>query len=305
MAFPTVAAAAVSQVRIVFKKLHPSGIIRAVVLFFLSVAVSTLLITDRASGQLTQISGGQTRILTNLQTGSTYTVLASDCGKLLSLSNASGMTVTLPPAGAGGLANGCWLDLQNTGAGSVTLTSGGSLIDGILSLSLTSNQGLRLVSTGTAYYTQRGQGQGQSQNSGGGGGGGSLAIQSAGVPLGTASTMNVAAGIGVSCIPQVNNDVLTFQCNADTSYVATKVNLQGGANPQICKSSSASGTTYTAACSSALTAYAAMQTLFWYADVTNSGTAPTLNIDNGNVPQNPAQRLQRRQMGHAARDEDV
>jgi hypothetical protein len=106
-----------------------------------------------------------------------------------------------------------------------------------------------------------------------------LTVQSNGVSLGASSTLNVVAGTGVTCIPQVNSGVTALQCNADTSYIATKANLQGPVNPQLCSSFSHDGATYSASCATTLTAYATKQTLFWYADVTNTGTTPTLDID--------------------------
>ncbi len=228
--------------------------------------------SGRALGQLSQITGSQTRITTNVQSGATYTVAASDCGGLLSLSNSSGVAVSIPQAGASGLKTGCWVDIQNTGTGAATFSATVSLIDGAAGFSLATNQGLRLVSNGTAYFTQRGQGSG-------GGGGGSLAVQSGGTALGPASTLNVVGGTGVNCIPAVNAGVATLQCSADTSYLVSKVSLQGATNPQVCTSASGSGTTYTASCATTLTAYAARQTLFWFADVANTSTTPALNID--------------------------
>ncbi len=137
-------------------------------LFFLS-GVIGLLPEARIFGQLTQLSGGQTRIVTNVQNGTTYTIPASDCGKLISFSNANSVAVTIPQAGSAGLPAGCWMDIQNIGLGTVTLTAVTSLIDQASSVQLAVNQGLRLVSTGAAYLTQRGQGQGSaSQGSGAG-----------------------------------------------------------------------------------------------------------------------------------------
>ena len=221
--------------------------------------------------QPTQISGAQTRIMTNVQTGVSYTLQTSDCGKLISLSNTSAIAVTIPEAGvAGGLSAGCWMDIQNTGSGAATLTATGTPIDGVSSVVLTSNQGLRLISSGAAYYTQRGQGSAWT---------GTLTVQSDGSPIGATSAINVVSGTGVECIPQVNNGVMALQCNADTSYLASKPSLQSASNPQICTSASGSGTTYTAACATSLNAYAAKQTLFWYTDASNTSTTPTLNID--------------------------
>jgi len=242
---------------------------RAAALLFLSL-FPIALSTGRVFGQGTRIGGSQMQMATNQQTGVSYTVTSSDCGKLLSLSNAVNVTVTIPPAGAAGLASGCWVDIENVGAAPATFTASVSLIDGATGFTLTTNQGLRLLSGGTAYFTQRGQG---------GGGGGALFIQSAGSPLGTASTLNVAGGTGISCVPQINTGVMTLQCNADTAYLPSKVNLQGATNPQICTSSSGNGTTYAAGCASALSSYATLQTLFWFADVANTSTGPTLSID--------------------------
>jgi hypothetical protein len=104
----------------------------------------------------TRTSGSQLSILTNTQTGTSYSITFGDCGKLLSFSNASAITVSLPQAGPSGLGIGCWLDIQNVGPGILTLSSSQSTIDGSAALSLTSNQGLRLVSTGAAYLTERG-----------------------------------------------------------------------------------------------------------------------------------------------------
>jgi hypothetical protein len=199
------------------KRFHVSKTAGAAVLFCLYVVVAGLS-TDRASSQITQLNGAQTRILTNLQTGNTYTVTMSDCGKLLSLSNSIGMAVTIPQAGASGLNSGCWIDIQNAGAGAVTVTIQGSLVDGATGFSLFSNQGLRLVSNGTAYFTERGQGSGS---------GGSLAIQSGGVPLGPSSTLNMVAGTGVSCIPQVSGGVMTFQSSGVHFLVRQRRRLYG------------------------------------------------------------------------------
>jgi hypothetical protein len=105
-----------------------------------------------------KLNGGQTRILSNIQSDETYTILASDCGKLISFSNPGPVNVNFPEAGTAGLPAGCWMDIQNVNSTAVTLTSANSTIDQTHSVVLTVNQGLRLVSTGTSYLTQRGQG---------------------------------------------------------------------------------------------------------------------------------------------------
>jgi hypothetical protein len=152
-----VAAEACRQVNTMSKLLH--SFYRTVLLLFFSLVLTVLLPKVPVFGQ-TQLSGGQTRILTNAQSGTTYTILASDCGKLISFSNASPVAVTLPQAGPAGLPGGCWMDIQNTGSGTVLVTPVTSLIDQAASLQLTTNQGARLVSNGNGYLTQRGQGSG-------------------------------------------------------------------------------------------------------------------------------------------------
>lgn len=239
--------------------------------FYLALAGVTS--SSPSAAQSIQSNGPRTRIQINAPAGTSYTVQASDCGKLLSFANTTATAVTLPQPGAGSLQSGCWMDIQNSGLNTVILTPAGSLIDGSSSVSLTSNQGLRLVASSSGYFTQRGQG------SGSGGGPGSLSIQSGGTSLGSSTTLNFVAGTGVACIPQVSSGVATLQCDADTSYLASKINLQGAGNPQICTSSSGGGSVYTAACASPLTAYAAGQTGYWLPDVTNTVANPTINFD--------------------------
>lgn len=103
----------------------------------------------------------QATLLPNSQTGTSYTILAGDWGKLVTLSNASAIAVTLPQAG-GSFPNGFFFDAENRGAGTVTITPTTSTIDGSSSLALTTNQGVRIASDGTNYFTQRGVGGGGS-----------------------------------------------------------------------------------------------------------------------------------------------
>ena len=57
----------------------------------------------------------------NAQTGTTYTLVAADLGKLVTLSNASSITLTLPPSI---FVAGNQIHIQRIGAGSVTLAQG-------------------------------------------------------------------------------------------------------------------------------------------------------------------------------------
>lgn len=93
----------------------------------------------------------------NAQTGTSYTVLTSDRNKLLTLSNASSVAVTLPQAGSTGFAYDYRTTIVNLGAGTVTITPTTSTIDGASSLSLGQNQGVDLFSDGSDYFTFRGR----------------------------------------------------------------------------------------------------------------------------------------------------
>lgn len=95
--------------------------------------------------------------LVNAQTGTAYTYVTGDKGKLVTHSNAAAIAGTLPQAGASFPA-GWWMDVQNTGAGTLTITPTTSTVDGAASLALTIGQGVRLVSSGANYFTQRGIG---------------------------------------------------------------------------------------------------------------------------------------------------
>lgn len=112
------------------------------------------------------------------------------------------------------------------------------------------------------------------------GGSGTFNVQDAtGGSLGTATALKFPNGTGVNCISTVTSSVDSVQCDYDSSLIPSKVNLQSATNPQICTETSSSGTAYTATCASTLTAYATKQTLYWYTNLTNSGTTPTLAID--------------------------
>jgi hypothetical protein len=62
-----------------------------------------------------------TTLAFNAQTGTTYTLVAADLGKLVTLSNASGITLTVPPSV---FATGNIINIQQLGAGQVTLSQG-------------------------------------------------------------------------------------------------------------------------------------------------------------------------------------
>lgn len=96
--------------------------------------------------------------LVNAQTGTTYTYVDGDRAKLVTHTNGSSIAGTLPQAGASSqFISGWYMDVQNRGAGTLTITPTTSTIDGAANITLTTNQGVRIFSDGSNYFTQRGR----------------------------------------------------------------------------------------------------------------------------------------------------
>lgn len=115
-------------------------------------------VDDPAGTPLTQKQKlvNATGLIVNAQTGTTYTYLTGDYGKLVTHTNGSAIAGTLPQAGATFPAN-WFMFVQNRGAGAVTVTPTTSTIDGAASLVLNQNEGALVVSDGTNYFTFRGK----------------------------------------------------------------------------------------------------------------------------------------------------
>ena len=173
------------------------------------------------------------------QTATSYTFQATDCGKLITESNVAAIANSLPQAGGGGnFAAGCEIDVQNTGAGTVTITPVTSTIDGVSSLALTTAQGVRLVSDGINYFTIRGIG--------GGSGGGSVTQVTSGnfSPLFTVSVANQTTTPAFSFTSVNQNANLVYAgpasgaASAPTFRALVPLDLSSAVNAQ-------TGTTYT------------------------------------------------------------
>lgn len=91
-----------------------------------------------------------TTFVINAQTGTTYTVVSGDATKLVTFSNASATAVTLPQA-TGSFAAGFAFDMENLGAGTVTITPTTSTINGASTLVVTTNKGCSIISDGTNW----------------------------------------------------------------------------------------------------------------------------------------------------------
>lgn len=73
---------------------------------------------------------GLTAANRNAQTGTTYTLVLTDAGKLVDLNNASAITLTVPLNSSVNFPVGTRIDLLQTGAGQVTISpTGGVTID--------------------------------------------------------------------------------------------------------------------------------------------------------------------------------
>jgi hypothetical protein len=60
----------------------------------------------------------------NAQTGTTYTLVAGDAGKMITMSNASSNTLTVPPNSSVAFATNTRIDLIQYGAGQTTIAAG-------------------------------------------------------------------------------------------------------------------------------------------------------------------------------------
>ncbi len=88
----------------------------------------------------------------NAQTGTTYTFVFSDRGKLVTFSNGSSVAATLPQATASGSFRSGWTAFAwNLGAGTVTITPTTSTINGGATLTLATNEGATIFSNGANY----------------------------------------------------------------------------------------------------------------------------------------------------------
>lgn len=88
----------------------------------------------------------------NTQTGTSYTFVFSDRGKLVTFSNGSAVAVTLPQATAAGSFRSGWTTFAyNLGAGTVTITPTTSTINGAASIALTTGDGVFIFSNGSNY----------------------------------------------------------------------------------------------------------------------------------------------------------
>lgn len=88
----------------------------------------------------------------NAQTGTSYTLAASDAGKTITLSNAAAVAVTLPQDSTADLPDGAVVNFYNLGAGVVTIAQGtGATLQGG-SLTLAQYQGAAVIKLSANTY---------------------------------------------------------------------------------------------------------------------------------------------------------
>lgn len=92
--------------------------------------------------------------LINAQTGTSYAIQDSDRGKLITISNASPISLTIAVAGgSSAFQRGWYVDIINISSLPSVLTPTTSTVNGAATLSIPSGFGFRLVSDGTNYNT--------------------------------------------------------------------------------------------------------------------------------------------------------
>jgi len=89
----------------------------------------------------------------NAQSGTTYTVLATDCGKLVTFNNGSAVAVTLPQSSATFFPPGCTVEMTDYGAGTATITPTTSTINnGGSNYALLTGQSVKIYADASNNY---------------------------------------------------------------------------------------------------------------------------------------------------------
>ena len=100
------------------------------------------------------INDAKQNLTLNTQTGTTYTFVLADNGKLVTLNNASSITVTVPANSSVAYATGAIINLQQIGAGQVTVAAAaGVTINGTGTKTRAQWSAASLVKTATDTWT--------------------------------------------------------------------------------------------------------------------------------------------------------
>jgi hypothetical protein len=100
------------------------------------------------------INDARQNLTLNAQTGTTYTLALTDNGRLVTLSNASAITLTVPTNASVAFATGAVVNIQQIGAGQVTVSgASGVTVTGTGTKLRTQYSAAALVKTGTDSWT--------------------------------------------------------------------------------------------------------------------------------------------------------
>ena len=100
------------------------------------------------------INDARQNLTLNAQTGTTYTLVLTDNGRLVTLNNASPITLTVPLNSSVAFATGAVINIQQIGAGQVTVAgAGGVTVTGTGTKLRTQYSAAALVKTGTDSWT--------------------------------------------------------------------------------------------------------------------------------------------------------
>ncbi|MGL5935841.1 MAG: hypothetical protein ACRCZI_09490 [Cetobacterium sp.] len=100
---------------------------------------------------ITGVGSVRGNLCVHTQTGTSYTVAATDRGCMVTFENAGAVDVTIPEAGTAGFDEGFYFIPVNLGVGTVTITPNVSLLQGQTELSLMTGQSTTIASSGTEY----------------------------------------------------------------------------------------------------------------------------------------------------------
>ena len=100
------------------------------------------------------INDARQNLTLNAQTGTTYTLVLTDNGRLVTLSNAAAITLTVPTNASVAFATGTVINIQQIGAGQVTVAgAAGVTVTGTGTKLRTQYSAAALVKTGTDSWT--------------------------------------------------------------------------------------------------------------------------------------------------------
>jgi hypothetical protein len=103
------------------------------------------------------INDARQNLTLNAQTGTTYTLVLTDNGRLVTLSNAAAITLTVPTNASVAFATGAVINIQQIGAGQVTVAgAAGVTVTGTGTKLRTQYSAAALVKTGTDSWTMIG-----------------------------------------------------------------------------------------------------------------------------------------------------